>query len=384
MPFAKVGETRLFYRLEGKENLPVLVFSHSIGADHGMWQPQVDDLLPHFRILRYDTLGHGASDAPRSEYSIAKLGQQFVSLLDALKISKVAFCGLSMGSAIGQWLAINAPDRLRSLVLASTTVRFGSPESWQERMDAVRHGGMQAILDTVMRRFFSPDFISNAHATSVRSVVLGTDPEGYLGCCAALRDFNLQQQLREIKTPTLIIDGDRDIATPWAGGAEVVAQEIVGAQVVHLPGAHILNLESPRSFSAALAAFLEPEIHVSDRLQAGFDVRRQVLGDAYVDRAISSTTDFTKDFQDLITRYAWGTIWTRPGLDLRTRRLLVLAMMAALGHWEEFRMHVEAGLEHGLEATDIKEVLLQAAIYAGVPVANTGFRIAQEELQKKS
>ncbi|HZQ19918.1 MAG TPA: 3-oxoadipate enol-lactonase [Terriglobales bacterium] len=383
MPFAKVGETRLFYRLEGNEDLPVLVLSHSIGADQGMWQPQVQDLLPHFRILRYDTLGHGASDAPKSDYSIAHLGRQLIDLLDVLNISKTAFCGLSLGSAIGQWLAINAPERLTKLILASTTARFGTRESWQERMETVRRGGMASIVDMVMRRFFSPGFISNAHAASLRSVVQATDPDGYLGCCAALRDFDLKEQLKKVKTPTLIIVGDRDIATPWAGGAEVVAEEIAGAHVAHLPGAHLSNLESPRSFSAALAAFLRPEFDPASALEEGFEVRRRVLGEPYVDRAISTTTEFTKDFQDLITRYAWGNLWTRPGLDLRTRRLLVLAMMATLGHWEEFRMHIAAGLAHGLEPTDIKEVLLQAAIYAGVPVANTGFRIAQEEMQKK-
>ncbi|HKW19008.1 MAG TPA: 3-oxoadipate enol-lactonase [Terriglobales bacterium] len=381
MPFAKAGQARLFYRLEGNDNLPVLVFSHSIGADHGMWQPQVEDLLPHFRILRYDTLGHGASDVPESEYSIAQLGQQVLALVDALKLSQFAFCGLSLGSAIGQWLAINAPERITKLILASTTARFGTAQSWKERIGAVRNGGMPAIIDLVMRRFFSPEFISDAHAASVRSVVLGTDPDGYLGCCAALRDFDLTQELKKIRTPTLIIDGEKDMATPWAGGAEIVAKAIAHASVVHIPAAHISNLEKPRSFSAAVATFLLPETG-TDTLNAGFKIRRQVLGSAHVDAAVSATTEFTRDFQDLITRYAWGTIWTRPGLDVRTRRLLVLVMMASLGRWEEFRMHIAAGLRHGLEPTDIKEVLLQAAIYAGVPVANTGFHVAQEELAK--
>jgi len=151
---------------------------------------------------------------------------------------------------------------------------------------------------------------------------------------------------------------------------------------VRLPAAHLSNVERPRSFTAGLTAFLQPEPDPGQRWEAGFGVRRTILGDAHVDRAIASTTEFNRDFQDLITRYAWGTIWTRPGLDLRARRLLVLAMMAALGRWEEFRMHVAAGLRGGLEPTDIKEVLLQAAIYAGVPVANTGFHVAQQELER--
>jgi 3-oxoadipate enol-lactonase / 4-carboxymuconolactone decarboxylase len=382
MPFAKVGDARLFYRLEGNEGLPVLVFSHSIGADHAMWAPQVDYLLPSFRILRFDTLGHGASDAPKSEYSIAQLGQQVISLLDALEIPRVAFCGLSLGSAIGQWLGINVPERLTKLILASTTARFGTRESWRQRIDTVRGGGMDAIIDMVMRRFFSPEFITNPHAASVQSVILGTDPDGYLGCCAALREFDLEKDLKKIKTPTLVIAGDKDVATPWPGGGEIVAREIPQAQVLHLPAAHISNMEAPHSFTAALAAFLQPKADPANVLETGFNIRHQVLGNAHVDRAIASSTEFTADFQDLITRYAWGTIWARRGLDVRTRRLLVLAMMAALDRWEEFRMHVAAALQHGTEPIDIKEVLLQAAIYAGVPVANTGFHIAQEELEK--
>jgi 4-carboxymuconolactone decarboxylase len=129
--------------------------------------------------------------------------------------------------------------------------------------------------------------------------------------------------------------------------------------------------------------FLRPASH-DDPLQIGFKNRREVLGDAHVDRAIGRTTDLTKEFQDLITRYAWGTIWSRPGLDRRTRRLLVLAMTAALGRWEEFTLHLRAGLEHDLESCDVKEVLLQVAVYAGVPAANTGFKIASENIDKPS
>jgi 3-oxoadipate enol-lactonase / 4-carboxymuconolactone decarboxylase len=383
MPFVTVGQTRLFFRLEGRDGLPALVLSHSIGTDHAMWAPQLEDLLPHFRILRFDTRGHGASDAPNSEYSVEELGRDVIALLDVLKLNQVAFCGLSLGSAIGQWLALNAPYRISKLILANTSPRFGDVSMWKARIDAVRQGGMAAISDMAMQRFFSAEFAaSSPHASSIRSVFLGTDADGYIGCCAALRDFDSSERLKDIKTPTLIIVGDKDISTPWEGNGEIAARAIPDAKVVRLPAAHLSNVERPRSFTAALAAFLHPDPDAEGRLEAGFKVRRKVLGDAHVDRAIASTTEFTRDFQDLITRYAWGTIWTRPGLDLRTRRLLVLAMMAALGRWEEFRMHIAASLRGGLEPTDIKEVLLEAAIYAGVPVANAGFHVAQEELEK--
>jgi 3-oxoadipate enol-lactonase/4-carboxymuconolactone decarboxylase len=142
-----------------------------------------------------------------------------------------------------------------------------------------------------------------------------------------------------------------------------------------LPAAHLSCLERPRSFSAALLGFLLPE------REDGAKIRREVLGSEHVDRAAATTTDFNRDFQEMITRYAWGTIWARPGLDRRTRRLLVLAITAATGRWEEFRLHVRAGMKHELEPCDLEEVLLQTAVYAGIPAANTGFHAAREEME---
>jgi 3-oxoadipate enol-lactonase/4-carboxymuconolactone decarboxylase len=385
LPFVKVDNTRLFYRLEGDEGRPVLILSHSIGADHSMWAPQAADLLPHFQLLRYDIRGHGASDAPKGEYSMEGLGRDVLAVADALGISKFAFCGLSLGGAIGQWVALNTPDRITHLVLANTSAQFGPRANWEARIQAVSTGGMAAIVDMAMQRFFSPETLAqrNAYAASARRVLLGTDPLGYAGCCAALRDTDHTQLLHKIQAPTLVIVGDKDVSTPWAGHGEILADRIPGAQSAALPAAHLSNLERPRSFSAALLNFLLPAADKSaDPWEQGYEVRRAVLGDAHVDRATAATNDFNRDFQTLITRYAWGSIWTRPGLDRRTRRLLTLAMMLALGRWEEFAMHVRAGLMHELEPCDLKEVLLQAAIYAGVPVANTGFHIANEEMEK--
>ena len=181
--------------------------------------------------------------------------------------------------------------------------------------------------------------------------------------------------------PCLVIVGDSDPSTPWTGHGEVLARQIPNAKVVRLPGAHLSNLEQPRSYTAAVLEFLLRS-NESASLEKGFEARRRVLGDAYVDKAIANTTDFTRDFQDLITRYAWGEIWSRPLLDDRTRRLLVLAILAASGRWEEFRMHLAAGLDHELEVCDLKEMLLLVALYSGIPAANTAFHHAQEELRQ--
>lgn len=380
MPFATIQKVRMFYRLEGTPGRPVLVLSHSIGTDHSMWEPQIADLLRYFQVLRYDTRGHGASDAPGSDYSIEMLGRDVLGLADGLQISEFAFCGLSLGGAIGQWMAANAPERVTHLILANTSPQFGPPANWNARIETVLKSGMSAIVDMVMQRFFSAETLAqkNAYAESIRRLLLGTDPVGYAGCCAALRDFDNTNSLSAIKAPTLVIVGDRDVSTPWSGHGEILAREIPGARAIHLPAAHLSNLERPRSFTAALLEFLRPP---EDALNAGFELRRAVLGDSHVDKAIASTNDLTREFQELITRYAWGTIWTRPGLDPRTRRLLVLAITAALGRWEEFTLHVRAGLAHELELCDLKEVLLQTAVYAGVPAANTGFHITSEQIK---
>jgi 3-oxoadipate enol-lactonase / 4-carboxymuconolactone decarboxylase len=383
LPFATTNNTRTFYRLEGKPGAPVLVLSHSIGTDSSLWAPQMPDLMQHFQVLRYDTRGHGAADAPQGEYSIDQLGRDFLDLVDTLKISTFAFCGLSMGGAVGQWVALNAGERLTHLVLANTSPQFGPAANWDARRKAVLEGGMAAIVDMVMQRFFSPETVErgDVYAASIQSVFLGTDTSGYRGCCSALRDVDNRSSLSKISVPTLIIAGDKDVSTPWEGHNEVLAREIPGARAVHLAAAHLSNIERPRSFLAALLEFLLPPAK-EDTFGAGMAVRRAMLGDAHVDKSIASTSEFNRDFHELITRYAWGTIWTRPALDRRTRRLLVLATTLALGRWEEFSLHLRTGLQQELESPDLKEVLLQSAIYAGVPAANTAFHMAQNEMEK--
>lgn len=256
MPFIAANHIRLFYRLEGKPELPVLVLSHSLGCDLGMWEPQVSDLLQRFRLLRYDTRGHGASDVPSGDYTIEALGRDVLALCDALNIKNFAFCGLSMGGAIGQWLALNAPERLTALVLANTSPQFGTRETWESRLQAVRQGGMAAIEEAVLQRFFSPANRASTWAHSVRAVFLATDPKGYAACCTALRDVNFKDSLNQIKLPTLVIGSLGDPSTPWEGNGDILVRNIPAAIAVLLRGAHLSNLEQPRSFTAAVLEFL--------------------------------------------------------------------------------------------------------------------------------
>jgi len=383
MPLINAGGLRQYYRLEGNEDRPTLMFSHSLGCDHTMWDAPTAALLAHFRILRYDTRGHGATEVTEGDYSIELLARDALALADALGIAKFAFCGLSLGGMIGQWLGANAPDRVTHLILANTSARFPDPSPLETRRKTVLEQGMAAVEETVLGRFFTPESLAeNPPAVAAeRRILLATNPAGYAGCCAAVRDMDQVSLLPAIQAPTLIVIGDRDVSTPASPHGETLAQGIKGARVEHLPTAHLSVLERPRSFTRALVrSLLAPG---NDALAEGFKKRRAILGDEHVDRAIANTTDFTAAFQDLITRYAWGTVWNRPGLDDRTRRLLVLAVTAALGRWEEFRLHVRAGLTHGVEPCDIEEALLQVAVYAGCPAANTGFQVAAEEMSKR-
>jgi 3-oxoadipate enol-lactonase/4-carboxymuconolactone decarboxylase len=375
MPVFQNGPARCFYRVHGEDDRPPLFLSHSLGQDHGMWDAQAEALAPHFRVVRYDIRGHGASGATPGDYTVADLGQDVLRLADEIGISQFAFCGLSLGGMIAQWLAANAPTRVTAIVLANTSPLPGF-ERMEQRRQSVLGRGMAAVVDEVMERFFSPAHVAGGGPTvaEARRTLLATDPVGYAGACAAVRDTDLTGLLPRIQCPTLIVDGAYDVSLPWQGHGEAMAAGLAHATVVRLAAAHLSNLERPRSFTAALLRFLLP---APDTYADGLQVRRRVLGAAHVDRASASPASAA--FQELITRYAWGSIWTRPGLDIRTRRLLVLAMTAALGRWEEFRLHVRTGLAAELEWCDLEEVLLEAAIYAGVPVANTGFHHAIAE-----
>ena len=285
---------------------------------------------------------------------------------------------------IGQWLGANAGQRIERLVLANTSPRMADPGMMEARRVAVLEHGMNAIEEQVMQRFFSASTLAsgNPAVESIRTVLLATNPVGYAGCCAAIRDMDQRSLLISIKMPVLVISGDNDVSTPWSGHGETLANGIAGARAIHLAAAHLSNVERPSSFCAALFDFLLPASSLADPFKEGIAVRRVVLGDEHVDRAIAGTTELNGEFQEFITRCVWGTVWTRPGLDLRTRRLLALAITASLGRWEEFQLHVKTGLSAELETVDLKEVLLQVAVYAGIPAANTGFRIAAEEVYK--
>ncbi len=378
MPFVIRDGARLYWRSDGDPALPPLLLGSSLGTEHALWAPAIPALTRRFRVLSFDWRGHGASEAPAGEYSIADLADDALAVADAAGARRFSYLGISLGGMIGMWLGIHAGDRVGKLVLSNTSAKM-SAAAWSERIAKIRAGGIEAIVDAVLQRWFTQRYLARADATfaSTRAAFLAVDPGGYIGCCAAIRDMDLTADLAWIGAPTLVITGTHDIATPKEMGAAVAAV-IPGARCVEIPATHIPLPEATGVFAHTVLEFLSgaPPATERDRYAAGLSRRREVLGTSYVDARLKQVTSFNTEFQGLITRYAWGETWTRNVLDDRTRRLLVLAMLIAQSRWEEFEMHVKAGLAAELSASELKEVLLLAAIYCGVPAANTGFHRA--------
>lgn len=244
---------RIAYRFDGPQHAPVLLLSNSLGTDMGMWAPQVEAWTRHFRVLRYDSRGHGQSDAPMSGYSIDRLGRDAIELLDALGIGTVDFCGLSLGGMIGQWLGIREPHRLRRLVLANTSSYMGPPSAWDARIALVRENGMAPLAQASVDRWFTTAFSTQASEAiaPIREMLLATDPAGYAGCCAAIRDMDMRRAVTLIDVPTLVIGGSQDPATP-PPHSEALARAIPRASLVMLDAAHLSNIERSRSFASAV------------------------------------------------------------------------------------------------------------------------------------
>lgn len=248
---------RIAWRMDGPADAPVLVLSNSLGTAMAMWDDQVPALSRHFRVLRYDTRGHGASSVMPGDTSLDRLGRDVIGLLDALGIESPHFCGLSLGGMTGQWLGVHAPDRIDRLVIANSSSFMGPPESWQQRMNTVREQGMAAITQAVLDRWFTPAFaaIAAPGLARTREQLLATAPGGYAACCAAIRDMDLRPVVHLIDRPTLVIAGSQDPATP-PDHAQAIATAIAGARLASLEAAHLSNIEQPAAFTAALLDFL--------------------------------------------------------------------------------------------------------------------------------
>ena len=253
----KIGEETFNVEVEGPQDAPVLMISNSLGSNLHMWDDQIPALSKHFRIVRYDSRGHGASAAPTGPYSLEQLGKDALAILDALGVKKAHWMGLSKGGAVGQWLLLNAPDRIERAVLANTAAQFGGADAWNERLRIVREQGMAGLVQAVIDRWFTKEFQAKAPETiaRIRAAFEMTPSEGYAACMAALRDLDLRDAIRNIRNQVLVIIGKNDPATPPEAG-KAIAAAIPGARLVELDAAHLSNIEAAEDFNKTVIDFL--------------------------------------------------------------------------------------------------------------------------------
>ncbi|MFF6988905.1 4-carboxymuconolactone decarboxylase [Streptomyces sp. NPDC010273] len=420
----------LQYRFDGPEDAPVLILGPSLGTTWHMWDRQVPELMKQWRVFRFDLPGHGGSPAHPAG-SVSDLADRLLATLDALGVQRFGYAGCALGGAVGLELVLRHPERVASLALIATSPRFGTADEFRQRGVIVRTNGLDPIARTSPDRWFTSGFAASQPAITEWAVqmVRTTDPGCYIAACEALAAFDVRSELARIGVPTLVLVGSDDQVTGPAEARTLVAG-IPDARLAVVPGAsHLVPVEQPaavtdlllRHFSTAwqpahehstgqfaIAAtpvkpVLAPPRQVApiaeiappppvppqvmgrpDPYDAGIKVRREVLGDAHVDRALGQADEFSGDFQDFITRYAWGEIWDRPGLDRRSRSCVTLTALVAGGHLDELAFHTRAALRNGLTPVEIKEVLMQAAVYCGVPAANSAFKVAQQVIREET
>ncbi|MEU2423544.1 4-carboxymuconolactone decarboxylase [Streptomyces sp. NPDC007851] len=431
----------LQYRFDGPEDAPVLILGPSLGTTWHMWDRQIPELTQQWRVFRYDLPGHGGAPAHPAG-SVAELTARLLLTLDSFGVQRFGYAGCALGGAVGMELALRHPERIASLALVAASPRFGTADEFRQRGVIVRTNGLDPIARTSPERWFTSGFAAAQPAITEWAVqmVRTTDPGCYIAACEALAGFDIRAELGRIGVPTLVLVGSDDQVTGPAEARTLVAG-IPDARLAVVPGAsHLVPVEQPaavtdllvRHFSTAwqpafdsatgqmaipiaapkpvLAAgpqvVLQPGPQMApqvtpiaeiapaavppqplgrpDSYDAGLKVRREVLGDAHVDRALAQADEFSGDFQDFVTRYAWGEIWDRPGLDRRARSCVTLTALVAGGHLEELGFHVRAALRNGLTPDEIKEVLLQTAVYCGMPAASSAFRVAQQVVREET
>jgi 3-oxoadipate enol-lactonase len=243
--------------VDGPEEAPVLVLGGALGTAGAMWQPQIPVLKERFQVIRYDHRGHGRSPVPHGPYAIYELAQDVLALLEKLDLRRVHLGGLSLGGMVAMWIAAHAPSRVDRLVLLCTSARLGPPARWSERAAAVQAGGMAAVANAVVSRWFSPEFALR-HAAVVgwaRAMLLATPVSGYAACCAAIAKMDMTSVLSRIEAPTLAIAGSLDVATP-PSHLRQIASKIRRARLETVPAAHLANVERPALVTSLLMDFL--------------------------------------------------------------------------------------------------------------------------------
>ncbi|MFF3608769.1 alpha/beta fold hydrolase [Streptomyces sp. NPDC002463] len=407
----------LQYRVDGPEDAPVLVLGPSLGTTFHMWDRQIPELSREWRVVRFDLPGHGG--APAEPFtSVAELGDRLLATLDTIGVQRFGYAGCSLGGAVGLDLALRAPHRVASLVLVATSPRFGTADEFRQRGVIVRANGLEPMARSAPEQWFTP-FFAGAQPAIVDwavQMVRTTDPGCYIAACEALAVFDVRAALGSIGVPALVLVGSEDQVTGPAEARTLVAG-IADARLAVVPGAsHLAPVEQPAAVTDLLTEHfsgiaqeasgtlavpppLAPPVPAAepapaapdgepaeagrpDPYEKGLGLRREVLGDAHVDQALADDPDGA--FQELVTRYAWGEVWSREGLDRRTRSAVTLTALIAGGHREALADHTRAALRNGLSPEELREIVLHAGVYCGFPAAETALRVVHRVVTEET
>lgn len=365
----------------------LLVLLPSLGTTTALWDGVVADLssAPDApRILRIDLPGHGASPAAREPFTIAELATGVLRLVDEIGGGAFHVAGDSLGGVIALELAAVHAERVRSLSMFASNARIGTAEGWADRAAQTRASGTASLVAGSAARWFAPDYLMrtpDGPGSRALEALLDIDDESYALCADALGTFDRRDALASLAVPALVVAGAHDAVTTSDAMRELAAAIPAARFVELLTAAHLPPLENPDEVAGLLREMLRAasgDPAAASVADLGMATRRAVLGDAHVDAATAAITPETAPFQEFITRYAWGEVWSRPQLDRRQRSVATLASLVTGGHPAELRMHVRAALRNGLSREEIAETILHTALYAGLPAANEGLAIMRE------
>lgn len=354
----------------------LLVLGPSLGTTSALWRAATASLVGgSTRILRFDLPGHGSSPVATEAFTMAELADAVLRLVEEAGGGRFHYAGVSLGGAIGIELALRHPERVLSLGIFCSDAKIGTEQSWIDRSAQVLAQGTPSLIAATPGRWFASDFIARdpATASGILNDLSEVDDASYVFCCGALAGFDRSADVGALAIPVVVVSGSDDpVTTPDA--LRRLAAAIPGARDITIANAsHLAIIERPTEAGAVLASLLRP----ADAYERGMLTRRAVLGDAHVDASLAKITPETAAFQELITRYAWGDIWSRPELSRRERSIATLASLVTGSHENEIAMHVRAALTNGLSRLEIAEVIMHTALYAGLPPANNALAIAR-------
>ncbi|WNL42395.1 alpha/beta fold hydrolase [Halomonas sp. PAMB 3264] len=384
MAYLEFNGRSVAYRLLGAQTNPLVVLAHPLGMSQAVWDDVLPALLPRYRVLTWDLPGHGASQGMSGErVTPADLANEALALVDQAGDAHFHFVGTSIGGVIGQQLIEAHGDRLLSATLTNTGAVIGNPELWNTRAARVRDEGLAAMAEEIVPRWFGPRAFEASPALKAGwCVQMGRgDDESYAQLCEMLGRDTFTGKLSGKGVKVQLLGGSDDLATP-PETLQGLASELDGAPLEVFDNVgHVPSVEAPARLAQTLLSVMAAELgDVANRgvsYATGLTTRKQVLGEEHVERSTKNANSLDAPFQQMITRLAWGELWSNEDLTRRERSLITTGILAALGR-EELTLHLKTAQRIGLSEAELRQVLMHVAIYAGVPAANHAFALAKE------